>query len=211
MENRLIMLPQPILVSDEQIKEGDFYFKYDRILQWVKETSVTYTRVHPSNYPKPIVAGLPDLPKLDLSLIAEEIGWVDVEKLALKEYPKDLHRWAENQFDDFNESDRNTWINGFKAAQSLNEKNYSKADMIEYAEFFKEQERLWSNIKRPDSWEREGRGTFDFWLSKRKPKEYQVELEMEQGWFHSSGYFIEDKTSRPKITNNTITVTKILK
>lgn len=205
MNYTLIMLDNPILVSDEEVNPHNAVWDFENNQVTVLRQSYGLT-----NYKK-IVAGLPDLPKLDLSLIAKEIGWVDVEKLALKEYPKDLHRWAENQFDDFNESDRNTWINGFKAAQSLNEKNYSKADMIEYAEFFKEQERLWSNIKRPDSWEREGRGTFDFWLSKRKPKEYQVELEMEQGWFHSSGYFIEDKTSRPKITNNTITVTKILK
>lgn len=238
------MLPQPILVSDEQIKEGDFYFKYDRILQWVKETSVTYTRVHPSNYPKPIVAGLPDLPKLDLSLIAEEIGWVDVEKLALKEYPKDLHRWAENQFDDFNESDRNTWINGFKAAQSLNEKKYSDEDLFNLLKMVHDKRLDSLSARIVDN----GRVTdFNFWNSYSKKqvyaselisefiqslpklKEFLVEVQMEVNQCDGciSGHHIIDGIhkapypsgsmvckkhlyDRPKITNNTIKVIKIL-
>ena len=198
MNYTLIMLDNPILVSDEEVNPHNAVWDFENNQVTVLRQSYGLT-----NYKK-IVAGLPDLPKLDLSLIAKEIGWVDVEKLA----DKFFESWS---LGDRKQSSYELYRKVYEFSQSLNEKNYSKADMIEYAEFFKEQERLWSNIKRPDSWEREGRGTFDFWLSKRKPKEYQVELEMEQGWFHSSGYFIEDKTSRPKITNNTITVTKILK
>ena len=125
METKLIMLSNPILVSDEKIKEGDFYFKYDRILQWVKETSVTYTHIHPSNYPKPIIAGLPELPKLDLSLIAEEIGWVDVYKLAYK-YIQD--EWSKDD-DTLQFGIKVGFRQGFETAQSLNEKKYTLADV----------------------------------------------------------------------------------
>lgn len=213
MENRLIMLPQPILVSDEEVNPHNAVWDFENNQVTVLRQSYGLT-----NYKK-IVAGLPDLPKLDLSLIAKGIGWVDVEKLALKEYPKDLHRWAENQFDDFNESDRNTWINGFKAAQSLNEKKYSEEDMIEFAHFCRDYFTHLLTINEK----------FNLWLSNRKPKEYLVEVEMEVNQCDGciSGHPIIDGIhkapcpsgsmvckkhlyDKPKITNNTIKVTKIL-
>ena len=190
METKLIMLSNPILVSDEKIKEGDFYFKYDRILQWVKETSVTYTHIHPSNYPKPIIAGLPDLPKLNLSLISEEIGWVDVEKMADEVYGDSM-------------VGKGFWVEGFKAAQSLNEKKWTDDDMIDFQNF----------ISSYPNRELKRGLTLPYYLEKfkqsRKPKEYLVEVEMESvGTEDFLGQPII--TDVPKITNNTITVTKIL-
>lgn len=194
MENRLIMLPQPILVSDEEIKEGDFYFKDGKILQWVKGTSVTYTHVHPSNYPKPIISGIEGLPKLDLSLIAKGIGWVDVEKMADEVYGDSM-------------VGKGFWVEGFKAAQSLNEKKWTDDDMIDFQNF----------ISSYPNRELKRGLTLPYYLEKfkqsRKPKEYLVEVEMEWGGKEyvdeqdAYGYDIK----RPKITNNTIKVTKILK
>ena len=208
METKLIMLSNPILVSNEKIKEGDFYFKYDRILQWVKATSVTYTHVHPSNYPKPIVAGIEGLPKLDLSLIADEIGWVDVEKLAITKFGDG----------DYAAEAKMGFKYGFKAAQSIKEK-YSKEDMIEFAHFCRDYFTHLLTINEK----------FNLWLSNRKPKEYLVEVEIEVNQCDGciSGHHIIDGIhkapypsgsmvckkhlyDRPKITNNTITVTKVL-
>lgn len=189
MEARLIMLPKPVLVSDEEIEKGDWFYHYSHgkssihLCEAVVGKSLVIQNKESScwsDYSKQILADAEGLPKLDLSLIAKGIGWVDVEKLALKEYPKDLHRWAENQFDDFNESDRNTWINGFKAAQSLNEKNYSEEDMIEFAHFCRDYFTHLLTINEK----------FNLWLSNRKPKEYLVE-------------YIQE--------GNTIKVTKIVK
>ena len=239
METRLIMLPNPILVSDEEIKDGDFYFKYDRILQWVKETSVTYTRVHPSNYPKPIVAGIEGLPKLDLSLIAEEIGWVDVEKLAEEKFPDESTAgWV----DSFSPRERRGFTEGFKAAQSLNEKKYSDEDLFNLLKMVHDKRLDSLSARIVDN----GRVTdFNFWNSYSKkqvyaselisefiqslPKEYLVQVEMEVNQCDGciSGHHIIDGIhkapypsgsmvckkhlyDRPKITNNTIKVTKIL-
>lgn len=205
------MLSNPILVSDEQIKEGDFYFKYDRILQWVKETSVTYTRVHPSNYPKPIVAGIEGLPKLDLSLIAKGIGWVDVEKLAYKAAQKrfKLEHIPLLQIDEYGGEIKefvDVYIDTYKAAQSLNEKKYSEEDMRNILE---EGISWWTNNKDTDLSDSE-----DFLKryiqSLSKPKEYLVEVQRERTRYPKGDDGWEDVYT-PKIINNTITVTKILK
>lgn len=220
METKLIMLSNPILVSDEKIKEGDFYFKYDRILQWVKETSVTYTHIHPSNYPKPIIAGLPDLPKLNLSLISDEIGWVDVEKLAYqaaeKSFKRGINKWENKGIVKFF---IDTYIEGFKAAQSLNERKWIDDDMIDFHNFI---------FNHPNQFLKMGEYLEEFKQS-IKPKEYLVEVEMEVNQCDGciSGHPIIDGIhkapcpsgsmvckkhlyDKPKITNNTIKVTKIL-
>lgn len=122
MNTKLIMLPNPILVNNKKeyhSKSGDFW--YDIFLQKIQycdsDGSVGLLRG------KKIIAGIEGLPKLDLSVIAEEIGWVDIEKLA-DEYVKmqGTHEKPEITKHDF--------IQGFmKAAQSLNEKKFSEKDL----------------------------------------------------------------------------------
>ena len=130
MNYKLIMLPNPLLVSGEEITFGDFYFKDDKILRWSKGTSIGYIHIQPCKYPKPIIAGIEGLPKLDLSAIAEEIGWVDVEKLAVLAFQKRFNRipviMGSSEADSFW---LNTWIDGYKAAQSLNEKKFTLSEM----------------------------------------------------------------------------------
>ena len=181
MQTTLIMLPQPILVGGE-IKGGDFYFKDDKILQWVKGTSVTYSHIHPSDYPKPIIAGIEGLPKLDLSAIAEEIGWVDVDRLALDSFDGDDIDFGIywGGFD-----------KGFRAAQSLNEKKYSEEEIEQF--YIWKDENRWFNfsngkwnytfehgtVMSKSSYEKNYRKTtkelMAIWLKQRKPKEYNVE------------------------------------
>ena len=216
------MLPNPILVSDAPSMMGmkcydtsDFTVfekKYDcKFHEFTNERPVNEW-----NY-KPIVAGLPDLPKLDLSLIAEEIGWVDVEKLAEEKFPDESTAgWV----DSFSPRERRGFTEGFKAAQSLNEKKYSEEDVRQII-----RQAIWYTARfGEDSLNREK----DI-LHSLKPKEYLVEVEMEVNQCDGciSGHHIIDGIhkapypsgsmvckkhlyDRPKITNNTIKVTKIL-
>lgn len=86
MEFNLIKLENKfILVSDEGINEGDRIIRLSNLEQsiandeWDNDTHDDWRK---------IVAGIPDLPSIDFSSLSEEdckkIGWVDVEKLALK-------------------------------------------------------------------------------------------------------------------------------
>lgn len=95
MNYTLIMLDIPVLVSDEFDERG-----------------------------RKIIAGFFGKPKLDLSLIADEIGWVDVEKLAEEKYPIQIggSAWMPTTHDCIQANKQEGFIEGFKAAQSLNEK-----------------------------------------------------------------------------------------
>lgn len=74
-----------------------------------------------------------DLPSIDFSQLSEEdcknIGWVDVEKLANEYFIK--HNLL-NKYDDNYTTKQKTlrdFIEGFKAAQDINEKKYSEDDL----------------------------------------------------------------------------------
>lgn len=133
MKYKLIMLDQPILVSDEEIKSGDSVLFNISSTAIHKNVKVNYTSVYDKKgkllFDKEgtikVVAGIPELPTIDFSALSEEdckkIGWVDVEK----EYFKILER-DENIFSMLN---RLSFIMGFKAAQPLNEKRYSEEDI----------------------------------------------------------------------------------
>lgn len=84
MKLQLIMLPQPILVSDEEIKDGDsLYYATTNV---ILKNYVSETPRRKDDYK--IIAGIPELPSIDFSALSEEdckkIGWVDIEKLADK-------------------------------------------------------------------------------------------------------------------------------
>ena len=239
MNYKLIMLPQPILVSDEEVNPHNAVWDFENNQVTVLRQSYGLT-----NYKK-IVAGLPDLPKLDLSLIADEIGWVDVEKLAYqaaeKSFKRGINKWENKGIVKFF---IDTYIEGFKAAQSLNEKKYSEEDLFNLLKMVHDKRLDSLSARIVDN----GRVTdFNFWnsYSKKqvyaselisefiqslpKPKEFFVELEMEVNQCDGciSGHHIIDGIhkapypsgsmvckkhlyDRPKITNNTIKVTKLL-
>lgn len=160
MNAKLIMLPQPILVSmKEPIVErsNDCFYSF--------ETSKIYSckEFHSAISCYKIIAGIDT--KLDLSAIAEKIGWVDVEKLALEECvckTKDCVHFK-------------MYLKGYKAAQSLNEKKYSEKDLKQAIKLAR---------KGYDEFNENGfiRHGFDFTeeqilqsLSLSKPKEYNVD------------------------------------
>ena len=208
MNAQLIMLPSPILcIGDDfhnnNLAEKDFAFHWrtKEILQVISKDTKTgcwlcNDNTHRDSYKLlKIIAGIEDLPKLDISLIADEIGWFDVEKLA-DEFFKDWSlRNRQSSYDMFRRI--------FKFTQSLNEKKYSKEDMSNLWQYIVDgaKQILLEGITNVGSFE-------DYIKSITQPKVYNVELEMEDK-IALDGHTVIGK--EPTITNNTITVTKILK
>lgn len=139
---QLIKLPQGnILISDETIKAGDIpYDTYaHRNTVWSRE--VTESDLQNNNLKScyKIIAGLPTLPAIDYSKeVCKEIGFEDVEKIAEVYLNK---QYSRNQNDYYTERKKIgnlelelkrrefDFIEGFKAAQSLNDKKYSELDV----------------------------------------------------------------------------------
>ena len=67
-------------------------------------------------------------PNIDLPQVIDK-----VEELATLAYPKDLHAWGINQFDDFNEKDRNVWKEGYKQSQETHP--FSEDDIFSFGKF----------------------------------------------------------------------------
>lgn len=154
MNARLIMLTNPILVSYDTLKEGELCYHHSKGL---------YNAVTDGNYTNQfkVIAGREGLLKLNLSLIAEEIGWVDVEaelKKVYKEFAKDVHQFDAEEYinsaEQFGVLELHKMI--FKAAQN----EYSEED-LKYAMF-----QVFKNGCRSP---KEG--------SLSKPKEYDVEFQ----------------------------------
>lgn len=199
------MLPQPILVSDEKIVCGDMLLSKNYSF-FRSEYQSRLPEYNNDNQVRKIIAGIEGLPKLDLSAIAEEIGLIDVEKLA-KEYSGMRSAQSSSVDTSLHNARVAAFREGFKAAQSLNEKKYSEEDMIEFCQFHRDyftqcSTEMWNTVPTVSE-------SFKVWLSKRKPKEYQVEVEMERVRYPKGDDGWEDVYT-PKITNNTIKVTKIL-
>lgn len=184
MNYQLIMLPNPILVSDEKIKEGDYYLTPSGNIVKAKG---------PCRFTKEwrkIIAGVPELPQLDLSLIADEIGYVDVENLAKVS--------CENSFSTALAS--GWWVEGFKACQSLNQKKYTEEDIMQA---FAEGHAQFTDCGEFELEEKAER----YVKSLSKPKVYNVEVEMMYKNGRGHGLI---QTNIPNISNNTIKVTKII-
>lgn len=232
METRLIMLPQPILVSDETAIDGDLvlYSSYNPLrlknnnLYSLGGDWACLPNQNSEFQPyRKIIAGIEGLPKLNPSLIAGKIGWVDVEaelKKVYKEYAKDVNEFNVEEYinsaERFGVLELHKMI--FKAAQSLSEKKYSEGDMINA---------FYAGQQRHDLFEA------DDYLKTLKPKEYLVEVEMEYYYMSSTKFYSNEATwvkcskdnfegikkvinscplkIEPKITNNTIKILKIAK
>lgn len=201
MNYKLIMLPQPILISDEKIKGGDIL---PYVMKWENGYEVFNLNngIRESKLSRAckIIAGIEGLPNLDLSLIADEIGWVDVLKLTESFINNRPNRTSL-------EHDLLLGIGfteGFKAAQSLNEKKYSEED-IKYAMF-----QVFKNGCRSPKEGREGFGEIYNRVIQplSKPKEYLVEVQTERTRYPKGDDGWEDVYT-PKITNNTIKILKL--
>ena len=209
MNYQLIMLPNPILVSDEEIKEGDWYIDFlvfpNLIQHPLQHSGVEYKEdklngkyknpiiqskqgtTSPKNKCWKIIAGLPELPQLDLSLVTDEIGYVDVVKLANLQFDEDTKKipvpsrlWYDSQDAQFD-----SFIKGFNA----NPKKYTEEDMIEFYEWCDtsdEAAKFWRLKRVQPSMDgshnirihQRRKELFQMWLEQRKPKVYNVEVEI---------------------------------
>lgn len=125
IKTKLIKLTDKfILVSDEKIKEGDWYWTPIKrsIEQCIRKLLIIKDGENDKEQFK-IIAGIPELPSIDFSLLSEEdckrIGWIDVEKLAnntIESYYGDKNAEIGSRERSYWETQIIGFIEGFKAA-----------------------------------------------------------------------------------------------
>lgn len=225
MKTQLIMLlDTPIIVSDEEIKEGDWYVRLQHIIG--KDTDLEFNididifqrktssrnkelfisegwingikngLQHNCNliHCKKIIAGIEGLPSIDWNGLEEEFGWVDY---TLKEFEEERNKVYEEtgSLTACTIVDRGISL-GFKKALSLNEKKFSLEDMFKCFQAGIDYEKEGS-ILQPDA--------HGYIQSLQQPKVFDIEV----GTFLEGG-FHTIPTIKPKITNNSIKILKKL-
>lgn len=117
MKAKLILLENPVIVTDEEIITGDLYIDDTNAIR----NSITSDPIfwaERKSYKK-IISN-----KKSIDYNGIDFGIVDVEKLAIEEHKYNHKSVNEMSF-------RLGFIEGFNASQKLNEKKFSRADMIE--------------------------------------------------------------------------------
>lgn len=184
-----------ILISDEDIKYDDYFFDNNNGL------TGQYFQGHMDfTFCNKIIAGIPELPLIDFSLLKEadckRIGWVDVEKLALNDNA--FYAYG-GDYDTFEVG----YKAGFKTAQSLNDKMVSLETIL--SDFY---------VYATDGEVCKHEVIKDY-IQSLQQTSWDVEVEMDTDIVkvnENTSYQpcpIFDKLL-PKITNNLIKVTKIL-
>ena len=221
MKAKLIKLQDKfILVSDEEIKEGDFLLinnedvmqmksSYDNDVSgediWVGDSLNGYA-TYKDNCKK-IIAGIEELPSIDFSLLSEEdckiIGFVDVERLAKEaiqsktnKIPIPTSYWM-REVDMY----ERLWYEGFKTAQSLNDKMFGVKEVVELCKIlisnpFEKCGKTYQELT--DSYIQSLQQTWD------------VGVEMKRETLYSEDGLDYQGDLIPKITNNSIKIIKIL-
>lgn len=211
------MLPEPILISDQEIKEGDWFYHPNKAFKSQIEQADEFT--FNASIPiingfngyvcKKIIAGVSSLISIDFSLLSEEdckkIGWIDVEKYKATHLTSFIWEPAKEWKFHYEE--------GFKTAQNLNKDKMFSLDDIKTS--------FWKCFENRSLGYSVTMGELELELNKslQQPKVFDVEVEMETIWFNkrSGGTwqpFPDEETAiskkQPKITNNSIKVNKIL-
>lgn len=212
MTTQLIKLQSKfILVSDEEItKHTKPCYCYNSIKNTWNDDVVLYQGVMPMYHYrgfKKIIAGIQEMPTINFSHLSEEdckrIGWVDVDGLA--------EHSSEMQEGTYTVQHKTTYKHGFEdgfqKCQSLNENTFSLEDMDKC---FRAGQKWADKIK----YYEEAPMFFSIFIQSLQQKIWDVEVEMEEygfleEWSEEGGAFQTSK-QRPKITNNSIKVTKIL-
>lgn len=186
MNYKLIMLPNPIVVSDEEPEIRDIVFlqnSYNYISKVTDKIGGSCRDIVLEKMPesrdmgtldyremKKIIAGIPQLPSIDFRGLSDDdckkIGWVDVEDFG--------GRWATLQATrstDYWRAISNAYSQGFKTAQSLNEKKFSLED-IEKA--------LYGNLNKLNGERRQYIGFNTLKEKLSQPKIFDVEVQVNQ-------------------------------
>ncbi len=220
MKYQLILFDSPVIVSDEIL---DIH-KYPEIVVEVLTTGEhqlfqidTINDIDRINQKK-IISGTRWLPTINLSLLSEEhckkIGYVDINEMSERAFPKDIIETSKGCFDDMALADRQTWEDGFRAAIKT---MYNEAHIRDAIKFG-------ANGMNGYIFGEEGNDETQitkFIESLKYPRVVDIEIEMEEairlmsadiaekeGWVklpNTKNTFV-----RPKITNNQIKITKIL-
>lgn len=205
MKTQLILLDNPIIVSDEIQVKGD-YIIHKTLLDKITQAPDIYGSTQEHWYK--VIAGLPGFPSINWNGLEEEFGYVDVEKLAKDLIPNEGTILHKQRCLDV--------MLGFKAAQQL--KRFSLEDMKEIFYYgVNLTNDAWSNKRKsnysvPDFHALGKKFAYEL-LS--KPKVFDIEIEMEEK-IHNDVVFEDGSFNKcpyykiPKITNNQIKIIKKL-
>lgn len=209
MKLKLIQLPEQwVIVSDEPQKKGDSI---------VHKTTFDLTGVpdeigSTQEWWYKVIAGLPKQPQIDYSMLNEEdcntIGWYNLDKMSLQNYPIEMFEFESKvETMDLNARFRQVWAEGFEAALSLSNRRYSEEEVIAFGKkcFYKGFE----------SCNYDDGNCFTSWREKchrllsalKQPEVFDIEVEMEEA---TASALISGYVRQPKITNNSILITKVL-
>jgi hypothetical protein len=216
MKTQLIVLPEyNVIISDEKIKKGDWYYTEpfcNLSIRKCEDDRYDFTHC------KKIISGTPELSSINYSALSEDdckkIGYVDIYKIAeekLKSHPD----FKTEGFSDYQNGRLNGIVEGFELFQSLNDKKFSLEDI----------EKVWNMFVKEEPPINNGASS-DFLVylkqSLQQPKTFDIEVELEYkdgfgNWYEYTKLISESfKTVglpfglRPKITNDSIKITKVL-
>lgn len=126
MKHYYITTEPPIIAVKDEINVGDFITDKYKYWQWNDDSSLL-GRLK-------VIAGLPNQPTIDYSALKDEdckkIGLDDVEKLWINYRDNRLSKMGNSHLWDKSEAKEN-FIEGFKTAESLNDKKFSLQQVID--------------------------------------------------------------------------------
>lgn len=168
MKAQLILLDNPIVVTDEEIKEGEMYIVISGIGFPLNSIHVAEKEGYNNSHCKKVINKPIDYNGIDF-------GIVDVEKLAKEKYPCWSGEWEDGfLFEGF--------IEGFKASQQLNEKKFSEEDavtlMIQVAKYIDTKEMKDLSERYYDQWCIKRDWFINHTMEKSSlPKTFDIEIE----------------------------------
>ena len=182
-------LEHNIITSSEEIKEGDaVYEEISGIFSPFEEGDIVKN-------PKKIIAGLPDLPRIDYNGLEEKYDVVDIQRF--------IEPILKKKGEENNTIDLDAYalglIDAFKTAQSLNDKKFSLQDM-------KHNLRTVVGLASQDD-----SFVLEDWIDSnlsQQPKVFDIEVERECGKDELCGCLSNDEClgPQPKITNDSIRI-----
>lgn len=136
MKAQLILLPEnPIIVTDALIEENDFAYHKDGYVSKVYGFNLDAIKLEDgqrwTNDCKKVVAGLPDLPEISFNGFAGELGYDNLETrmiISAQQYALDKAEFGAGVGS--LTKMKMAWEDGFKTAQDVDGKLFTKEDMV---------------------------------------------------------------------------------
>lgn len=157
------MLDNPIIVSDEEVKNGD-----KSLRTFINDSIKFYGN---KNYKiEKIIAGTEGLPSINWNGLEEEFGWTDIERLTKEWYDSE-------KFQSSHIADYKSFYQGFKKAQELNEKKFSLEEVETIVRYYSKI--LLDAIKIEDDLSPHTLPLPKEYIQSLQPKVFDIEIEME--------------------------------